>query len=219
MLNEQEVEYLKEIYHGRFVKEITKMINEKYGGNHNTTEITNAKVKYGLQSGIKHQFKKGNVPHNKGKKWEEYTTPEVREKILKTTYKKGHIPSNVLPVGTEKYKENYIRVKVAEPNVWRKKHVVIWEQAHGKVPKGHRIMFADGNKFNVTLENLLLVSTAELLQLNRNGMIKEDRELTKTCLQIVKLNKKLNERGLGKIKKSEYNKKYMAEYRKNKKAR
>lgn len=170
MLNEQEVQYLKEIYHGRFVKEITEMINKKFGRNHNQTEISNAKKKFGLKSEVAHSFP--------------------------------------LPIGTERYKEKYIRVKVAQPNVWVKKHVFLWEQAHGKVPKGHLIMFADGNKFNVTLENLLLVSKAELLQLNRNGMIKEDGELTKTYLQVVKLNRALNEKGLKKIKKAEYNKKY-----------
>lgn len=216
MLNEEEVKYLKKIYRGRFVKEITQMINEKFGGNHNTTEISNAKSKYGLQSGIKHQFEKGGMPHNKGKKWEEYTTPEVREKILQTTYKKGHKPTNTLPIGTERYKEKYIKVKIAEPDIWKKKHVLIWEGAYGKIPKGKRIMFADGNKMNVTLENLILVSADELLQLNRNGMIKEDAEMTKTCLEIIRLNKVLNAKGLQKLKKAEYNKKYIPEWRKRK---
>lgn len=209
MLNEQEAQYLKEIYHGRFVKEITEMINKKFGGNHNQTEISNAKKKFGLKSEVAHSFPKGGIPHNKGKKWEDYTTEEIRKKMLETTFKKGSKPNNILPIGTERYKEKYIRVKVAQPNVWVKKHVFLWEQAYGKVPKGHLIMFADGNKFNVNLENLLLVSKAELLQLNRNGMIKEDGELTKTYLQVVKLNRALNEKGLKKIKKAEYNKKYV----------
>ena len=218
MLNEQEVEYLKEIYKGRFVPEIVQMINAKFNANHNHYEISNAKTKYGLKSGIKSVFKKGDEPHNKGKKWEDYVKAEVRERCLKTAYKKGNIPKNTLPIGAERKKEQYIEVKVAQPNVWKKKHVVMWEKANGEIPEGHVVAFADGNPANLTLDNLMLLSKGEMLQINKLfSLTEKNRETMETCLQIVRLNQTLNSKGMKKIKKAEYNKKYLAEYRKRKK--
>lgn len=28
----------------------------------------------------------------------------------------------------------YVKVKVAEPNVWKFKHRIVWELAHGEIP-------------------------------------------------------------------------------------
>jgi hypothetical protein len=52
------------------------------------------------------------------------------------------------PIGSELIdkRSGYTVVKVAEPCMWRKKHVLIWEAANGPVPKGHVVMFSDGNK-------------------------------------------------------------------------
>jgi len=59
-------------------------------------------------------------------------------------------------VGAERLKDRCVYVKVAEPDVWRRKHHLIWEEAHGPIPEGHRIYFKDGNKMNIVLSNLAL---------------------------------------------------------------
>ena len=41
------------------------------------------------------------------------------------------------------------------------KHRWVWEQAHGKIPKGYIIAFRDGNKQNCALENLQMMSLYE----------------------------------------------------------
>jgi len=38
---------------------------------------------------------------------------------------------------------------------WRLKHILVWEQAHGPLPKTHVLCFADGDRFNVRLDNLV----------------------------------------------------------------
>ena len=40
---------------------------------------------------------------------------------------------------------------------WQSKHSLLWEQHHGrKVPKGHIVMFADGDRRNFDINNLML---------------------------------------------------------------
>ena len=71
-------------------------------------------------------------------------------------------------------KDGYLEIKVAEPNKWALKHRIVYEDAYGKIPKGMNLIFADGNKLNLELDNLLLVTDNELLRMNRNNLIKED---------------------------------------------
>lgn len=104
------------------------------------------------------RFKKGNIPHNKGKKM----SSDLYQKIIKTSFKKGNIPHNHKEVGYERIsKEGYIEVKIAEPNVFVLKHRYIWEQVNGTIPLWHIIIFNDGNKLNLQLENLRCISRKE----------------------------------------------------------
>jgi len=73
-------------------------------------------------------------------------------------------------IGSEtEWKNKYIWVKIGHPNIWRMKHHLIWETAHGQIPDGHRIMFADGDKSNFRLDNLILLSHSDLSKkINQN---------------------------------------------------
>lgn len=70
-----------------------------------------------------------------------------------------------VPVGTERpYKNDYIIVKVAEESDrpqgktnWKLKHVHIWEQANGPLPKDHDVLFVDRDKRNFDPDNLVAV--------------------------------------------------------------
>ena len=209
MLSLEEKEYLKKIYKGRYVKDVTNMINHKFNANHNPKEIERAKKNLGLRSGIDCTFKKGHVPANKGKKWNDYMAKEQQEKARKTCFKKGHRPKQHKEVGSERITiDGYLEVKVAEPNKWALKHRLVYEEAYGKIPKGMNLIFADGNKLNLELDNLLLVTDNELLRMNRNNLIKEDKDLTKSGLALTKLMNKMYENGLAEINKKEYQKKY-----------
>lgn len=72
------------------------------------------------------------------------------------------------------------------------KHRYIFETNNGKIPKGSKIVFADGNKKNFELENLILVTDSEALIMNNNKLIYENRELTKTGVLIAKIIDKTN---------------------------
>ncbi len=131
------------------------------------------------------QFKKGLIPHNKGKKLSDAT----KEKLAKTMFKRGNKPHNTQPVGTEKKdKDGYVFVKIAEPSEWRLKHHIVYGEP---VPTGHKVIFLDGNKYNFERGNLQLVSNAELM--NRNTMHRYPPELVRLLKTLNKLKKRVAE--------------------------
>lgn len=130
------------------------------------------------------QFKKGMTPHNKGKKLSDAT----KAKLAKTMFKSGDRPHNTLPVGAESEdKDGYLIVKIAEPNVWRYKHHIAYGEP---VPKGHKVIFIDGNKRNFDKANLMLISNAELM--NRNTMNRYQPELVQLLKTLSKLKKRVS---------------------------
>ncbi len=118
-------------------------------------------------------------------------------------YKHSHkissgLKSCNLPIGSERENKGYIFIKIAEPNVWIEKHRYIYENIHGKIPNGYKVIFADKNKRNFSEENLILVSNSEALIMNTHKLIYEESELTKTGSIIAKIIDKTNKINLKK---------------------
>lgn len=115
-----------------------------------------------LEHSSKGFFPKGHQPANKGRKQTEYMSIAQIEKTKKTRFKKGDIPKNHKPIGYERItKDGYIEVKTTEPNVFELKHRLIWTKHNGAIPTDCVIRFRDGNKLNVDISNLYLVSKSE----------------------------------------------------------
>jgi hypothetical protein len=103
-----------------------------------------------------------------------------------------------LPVGTEKINSSgYVMVKISMRNkkglqfgrysgAWENKHHLIWEKHNGRVPKGYRVIFLDGCKYNYKLDNLAIATTNEVMLLNHYGLQFNDSELTRTGLAIAR---------------------------------
>jgi hypothetical protein len=79
-----------------------------------------------------------------------------------------------LPVGTVSIRTRHNRgkvrrayVKVAEPSVWILRARLVWERAHGPIPRGVGIHHKDRDTLNDALDNLELVSKAEHLAIHR----------------------------------------------------
>lgn len=115
---------------------------------------------------IAKRFKKGQVPANKGLRRPGWFAGRMRE----TQFKKGNRPLNYLPIGTVMPNaDGYLRVKISETSngkggsdkAWEFVHRRVWESAHGRIPKGHRIWWKDGNHLNCALENLELLTDQE----------------------------------------------------------
>ena len=131
------------------------------------------------------RFKKEMTPWNKGIKV---------GLIPHSAFKKGNIPWNTREIFTERVnKAGYTEIKIEEPKKWEKKHRWIWRQKYGEIPKGSVIIFADGNKSNFDINNLICVTRNELKVLNKCRLISSDPELTKTGLNVAKIRIKLAE--------------------------
>jgi hypothetical protein len=92
-----------------------------------------------------------------------------------------------LPIGTERtHTSGYVLIKIPNSKYFVRKHCYIWEQAHGKIPEGHNVIFLDGNKLNCELNNLALVTDGELGAMNRLNLRFNDKEFTKIGLTIAK---------------------------------
>lgn len=119
-------------------------------------------------------FKKGNRPHNKGKKH--------NVNNHKTRFKKGNRPPNSWEDGQEGMAQDgggkcfYYkppgqskRVKLSKWN---------WERVHGPIPAGHLIIHLDGNKTNCKVENLEIITRAENLKRNIQKINLSERQRT-----------------------------------------
>lgn len=191
--SEEEDNFLIDNVKGISLKELREQFNKKFGYNLSESAIANRKNKLGLSSGIKGgQFQKGSVPFNKGKKQKDYMSKEAINKTKNTRFKKGNIPHNHRPLGSERTTiEGYIEVKVAEPNKWKTKAVVIYEEKYGKIPKGHKVIYLDGNRQNLDVSNLKVISSAEELIMNSNNLRYSNKELTESgCLVAKIINKR-----------------------------
>lgn len=184
---DEEKEYLASIVKGSTYKEITEKMNDKFEYDFSEEQIKGMMFRNKLTTGTGGHFKKGSTPWNKGLKG--YIGAN------KTSFKKGTIPPNQVPIGTESItKGGYIKVKIGEPNKWKLKQRYIYEQHYGEIPKGHNVIFADRNIRNFDINNLVLVSKAEMLILNNNKLIFEDKELTKVGVNIAKVIDKAKKR-------------------------
>jgi len=193
--SEEIVLFIKNNSDGVNSKDMSEIVNGKFNTNYTETQIRNLRNRYKIRSGIDSRIKPGNVPFNKGKKWEEYGTPEGKINSLKTAFKKGNIPKNYQPVGATRYsKDGYLEIKIKDPNVWKGKHKIIWEEKHGKIPKGHKLVFLDQDRKNINIENLQLVNNAEHLIMNKNRMYSEDKQITQTGLTVAKLTNKIKDK-------------------------
>jgi len=171
---------------GRNRKEMTVLFNEHFGLNLGLNQITAFIKNNKFSSGLDSRFNPGHIPANKGVKgmggWEP------------TQFKKGNRPANYRPVGTERVNtEGYVDIKIADPNKWKAKHRIIWEEANGPVPKGNCLVFGDGNKLNTDLDNLILVTRSQLARLNQNNLISNHADLTRTGLIVADIYTKISE--------------------------
>lgn len=140
-------------------------------------------------------FKKGHKPFNKGIKQSKWMSKSGIQNIRKTQYQKGnrpwhtHNPFEI--VKWEKDGREYLIIYL-DVNKRMPLQRYIWEQEHGVIPKGYNIIFKDRNTFNCNLNNLELVSNADLLI--RNSAHRFGPEIFKIIQLRGALNRQINKR-------------------------
>lgn len=131
-------------------------------------------------SGRDGRFKPGHVPANKNTKG--------ISKPNSGSFQKGHRPKNWMPTGAERVNgDGYLDVKIAEPNVWRAKHRLLWVAEYGPIPTGLILTFKDGDKRHCALENLELITRQEHVRRNKLQYSKAPDAIKPTIAALVKL--------------------------------
>lgn len=119
-------------------------------------------------SGLPFRFKAGHTPWNKGMKGLDIGGHATR---FKKGNRSGSAAHFYQPIGAERIrKDGYLQRKVNDDlplqRRWRLVHLLVWEAANGPVPPNHAVAFKDGNKQNISIDNLELISRAELMRRN-----------------------------------------------------
>lgn len=174
-------------------KDMASLLNKTFGTNYTIMQMKSYYGNHNIDSGLDGQFQAGHTPANKG------TKGLYNVGGNKTSFKPGQRPLNYKPVGYERVdREGYTLVKVQDdgpwPKRWRHKHKVIWEQVNGPIPKGHVVLFADQNRQNVDLDNLILIPQSKLSTLNKKGLLHSDADLTRTGIIMADIYQKISER-------------------------
>lgn len=192
-------EFLRGFVPGHSCGEITDEFDKKFGIRLRVNQLKNREVVLGIRQGtVGGRFAPGSVPPNKGKKLTDYVKDEQKlANIRRCQFKKGEEAHNECPIGTERVSgDGYIEVKVPKEDAedrangwWRAKHRVIWERANGrKLQKGESVMFADRDMRNFDPENLVMVTQAQRLYINRHKIPYSDAESLRTAIAMAKLN-------------------------------
>ena len=148
-----------------------------------------------MKNGIDRKFQKGQTAWNENMKGLDL----AGENGKKTQFKKGQKPMNYKPVGYERVckRDGYVKIKVSDTgryqDRWKLKHRIVWEKAYGKIPENHTLIIADGNKENLSLDNLILVSRSELALLNKQGLIDGNADTLRAYLSVIRLENRIND--------------------------
>lgn len=177
--------FVREHAKGTPTKELTRMLNEEFGTNLTVSKMDNFKKRKGIYSGNNCRFQKGHVSWNKG------THQPTKGRMAETQFKKGHKPSNWQPIGTKKRRVDGWVIKVKDGCMnknWEWLNRYAWEQEHGtKVPEGHKVMFLDGNIDNCNPDNLMLIADADLVRINKELKLTDDKDVNKAIVLLAKL--------------------------------
>lgn len=190
LFSKEQCDFIRANVKGLSNEELTKLVNETFGTSVSAKQMRSWKRNNKLASGLKGS--EGKAPPNKGTKGL-YNVGGNR-----TSFKKGQRAKNYKPVGHERIdRDGYTLVKVSDDGPWHKrwqhKHKVVWEQANGPVPKGYVLIFADQDRRNIALDNLILVPQSRLSIVNRKSLLHKDAYLTRTGLIVADIYSKIGE--------------------------
>lgn len=133
--------------------------------------------------GSHHRFTAGHKTWNAGMKgWkaggrsvETQFQAGVRQGVAVKLYK---------AIGTERIsKDGYLERKINDDmplrKRWRAVHLLLWESHNGPIPAGHKVVFRNGDKRDIRIDNLEMISNAECMR--RNTIHRMPKELREVC--------------------------------------
>jgi hypothetical protein len=181
-----EIHFIERTVPGRSYEETRQLFNERFGTSLTFGQIQRVLHRLGLKNGRVMRFGPDRPSPSKGKKG---IIPPGFQKWRES----GGKNSNERPVGDEII--NYFgHIMVKTTKGWKPRRVVIWEETYGPIPEGHVIILVNGNKSDMSLDNMFMVSKRELAMMNRFGLIYPEKDLLKAGKSIANLILMIKER-------------------------
>jgi hypothetical protein len=165
------------------------------------------RLRRGDAVGAPFRFKPGQAPANKGLRRPGWGPGRMKATQFKPGARTGIAAANWRPIGTiATDSDGYLRIKVREgrpgeaygfgnTRIWPLLQRHVWEQAHGPIPPGHVVCFKDGNRQHCAIENLELVSRADLMK--RNTVHNLPKPLAQTIQLLGALKRQIRRRARG----------------------
>jgi HNH endonuclease len=156
------------------------------------------RLRRGDNVGARFRYEKGHIPANKGLRRPGWSAGRMKETQFKKGMRSGKAAEHVMTVGSTRLVEGYVYVKVSEvPNVpytvnWKAQHHLIWTQAYGPIPRGCVLIFRNGDRLDVRLDNLECVSRRALMA--RNTIHNLPPALARTIQLLGALNRQIRTR-------------------------
>src|SRR5574343_760086 len=175
LYSQEQLDFIKAARKTMTAKQIAEAFYAQFGVKKGHRSINNTCLHRKWQAPVNGLFQKDCKPWNNGTKGHGLTG------VNKGSFKKGIIPKNKRHIGSERicHREGYHYIKIAEPDIWKAKHIMLWEENNGPVPPSHVVILADGDTNNITIENLELASRHELLRFNDILLVSPNRNSTR----------------------------------------
>lgn len=171
----QLVEY-KRFLPGHSASEVIEMVRSKWRVNLTLRQVYELNYRNGIRSGRYEQCFGTAKP----------TLSPKFHCVHAEQYEVGRVRIRSMSSKTRPNRSPVVSVKVAKGK-WALNHWRIWEAVNGPIPKGHKIIFLDGNTLNYSLTNLAMVSDAEALVMNDRHLFTKNKQLTKSGIAIAQV--------------------------------
>lgn len=168
----EQIQFLRDWRPHETLASLTRRLNRAFGTDYSVAAVGGACKRNRIGAGDDGRFEPGEQPWNTGLKGY-----QAGGRAPLHQFNRGHMPQTWVPIGTRvRSSDGYWKVKVSDSpgpgesrRGWQQQHRLIWEEAHGPQPRGTAIVFVDGDPDNLTLDNLEIVTRAELARLNQLG--------------------------------------------------
>lgn len=111
------------------------------------------------------RFANGMAPWNKGRPF------DSGGRSHETRFKPGQKPHTWHQIGHERITpDGYRERKMTDTGCTRRDyvglHILLWREHHGDIPAGHAVVFRNGDKADIRIDNLECITRAELMRRN-----------------------------------------------------
>jgi len=196
------IEFMRSFIPGHVYPEFADEFEKRFGWRPTRKQYRNSCVKYQIRSGVKGYgcFVKGGEPSNKGKKWDDFMSPEAQQRVRDAgnLYHKGQRPPNAYHKILDMRQDAkdgrwyiYVAPRNAKnsPSRWISYARFVWMQHHGReFPENCKCLHCNHDNQDDRPENLMAVPNDIYAVITQKvGLEYWDRESLKLAIAHAKM--------------------------------